>query len=294
MTDMIDDVDFSEELISGEVVGWSHIGVHCIDEISSLINVEDYSTTSHYRGLYGLDSQIRLLNNILYHAIRSHGRLTSHTVLQGPPGCGKTSLLTAVERIIGENGVLKIDATKTTRAGLERLFFNELPQIPPVILLEEIEKSNPDDLMIYLGMLDSRQEIRKVTSRGSFVRRVNSLVIATCNDMDKFERVAAGALASRFATQIHFPRPNIDILKMILCRYSNDHGIDNAPVDQVLELSQDCNITDPRRLCSYLLQSNFDDVRSNLAMKMFKRQPSKRKIDPVELNNIIMKGSGVM
>lgn len=292
MDETLNDLAFAEDVVSNEVIGWDGIN---ISSIESLRNIEDYSATTEFKGLYALDRQIRLLMNVLFHAVRTKGSLKSNVVLQGPPGCGKTSVLCAVERIIGESSVLKIDATKTTRAGLEKLFFEELPEINPIILVEEIEKSNPENLLIYLGMLDQRGEVRKITSRGAFVRRINSLVIATVNDMEKFERVAAGAVSSRFGTSIHFPRPCCETLKLILSRHAADHGIDNPPIDKVIEISSSTGNTDPRQLCSYLLQSNFEDVLANLQMKMFKRQPSKRKaIDIDDLNSIIMKGSGVM
>ena len=276
---------FAEEIVGDDIVGWGGINLEAIDQLR---DVDDYSKTDMFKGLYGLDGQIRMLLNALYHAVRSQGTCLSHAVLQGLPACGKSSIANAVANLVGESSCLRVDATKTTRAGLERLFFNDLPVVPPLIIVEEIEKSSPDDLLIYLGMCDFRQEIRKITSRGAFRRPINSLVIATCNSSDKFEKLAAGALASRFSTCIHFPRPDEQTIRMILERYASDHGIEAAPIDSVMEISKVYNITDPRTLCSYLLQTNFDDIKNNMALKSTKRMPRGRKTDVSDLNNLIL------
>jgi len=276
---------FAEEIVGDDVIGWGGINLEAIDQLR---DVDDYSKTDMFKGLYGLDGQIRMLMNALYHAVRSQGTCLSHAVLQGLPACGKSSIANAVANLVGEKSCLCLDATKTSRAGLERLFFNDLPVVPPLIIVEEIEKSSPDDLLIYLGMCDFRQEIRKITNRGAFRRPINSLVIATCNSLDKFERLAAGALASRFSTCIHFPRPSTETIMLILSRYSQDHGIINPPIRQVLELAEEFHITDPRTLCSYLLQTNFDDIKNNMALKSTKRMPRGRKTDVLDLNNLIL------
>jgi SpoVK/Ycf46/Vps4 family AAA+-type ATPase len=242
----------AESIVEDNVINWQEINISPIYE---LLDLEMYTGIHPFEKLYGLDGQIRMILTTVYQAIRTHGRAKSHIVLYGSPGCGKTTITEIIEKLVTPNAVLKIDATKTTRAGLENLVFNELEVFPPIVLLEEAEKSNPDDLAIWLGVCDHRNEIRKVTSRGAMRREVNSLLICTVNDIDKFNKLNAGALSSRCATKVYFPNPSEDTLRKILIDYAQDNTIENPAIEQVLKLAQALKQTDPRILCGYLLHS---------------------------------------
>lgn len=242
----------AESIVEDNVITWQEID---ISPIYKLLDLETYTGIPPFEKLYGLDGQIRMILTTVYQAIRTQGRAKSHIVLYGSPGCGKTTITEIIETLVTPNAVLKIDATKTTRAGLENLVFNELEVFPPIVLLEEAEKSNPDDLAIWLGVCDHRNEIRKVTSRGAMRRDVNSLLICTVNDIDKFNKLNAGALSSRCATKVYFPNPSEDTLRKILTDYAQDNTIENPAIEQVLKLAQVLKQTDPRILCGYLLHS---------------------------------------
>ena len=289
MDEMLHDeqLSFAEDMLENtDVVSWASMP---FDVVESLRNVPDYSQTDAFHGLYGLETQIRMIMNVLYHGVRSLGNIKSHGLLVGSPGCGKSTVLSGIANVVGENAVLRVDATNSTGAGISKLLF-ELPVVPNIILFEEVDKASADDLAIMLSLLDGRNEIRKITARGAYRRSVSCLVIATCNSLEKLQKLCNGAIASRFASQIYFPKPNHDMLRLILTKHAENNGITNAPIEQVLELSVSHGVTDTRILCSYLLQ-DINDIKSNLAMKMFKRQPTKRKaIDIDELNNIIVKG----
>jgi SpoVK/Ycf46/Vps4 family AAA+-type ATPase len=279
---------FAEEIINQntDIISWASMP---FDVIENLRKVSDYSQTECFRGLYGLETQIRMLMNVLYHGVRSLGGIKSHGLLVGSPGCGKSTVLSGIANVVGENAVLRVDATNSTGAGISKLLF-ELPVVPNILLFEEVDKASADDLAIMLSLLDGRNEIRKITARGAYRRSVSCLVIATCNSIERLEKMCNGAIASRFASQIYFPKPDMDMLRLILTKHAENNGIHDAPVDEVLQLSVSHGITDTRILCSYLLQ-DINDIKSNLLMKQIKRQPSKRKIDVCDLNNLILERS---
>jgi len=91
--------------------------------------------------LYDLGPQIRTVLSAIKRAVDTNGASRYHSVLYGEPGCGKTSTLRAVEKLFGSGSVLHLDATTTTKAGIEKLFFNELKQYPRLVFLEEAEKA---------------------------------------------------------------------------------------------------------------------------------------------------------
>src|SRR5439155_24406399 len=134
------------------------------------------------------------------------------------PGCGKTEILLAVERMLGPGAVVKLDATMTSKAGAENLLL-ELAVVPPVLLVEELEKCDPANLPWLLGVLDQRGELIKTNARvGSVRKEARCLCLATVNDLGRFRAAFSGALASRFQHQVYCPRPGPEVLRRILVR----------------------------------------------------------------------------
>ena len=83
----------------------------------------------------------------------------NHCVLFGPPACGKSEILLAFKRLLGADAVMTFDATSTTEAGARREL-RQLANIPPIPIVEEIEKTDERSLRWLLGVLDTRGEIR--------------------------------------------------------------------------------------------------------------------------------------
>src|SRR5207253_11168735 len=142
-------------------------------------------------------------------------RVRSHCLLWGRPACGKTEILLAIERMLGREAVVKLDATMTSKAGAENLIL-ELDSVPPILLIEELEKCDPANLPWLLGVLDQRGEIVKTVFRNAFRKETKCLCLATANSLDLLERVHSGALASRFPNKIPCPRPSRAVLEKIL------------------------------------------------------------------------------
>lgn len=217
------------------------------------------SNHESFKNIYGLNAQIRTILSSVKSAIDTKGHRRNHTVLWGKPACGKTQVVLALENLLGPNSVLRLDATSTTRAGLEKLFFKDLVKIPPIVVCEEMEKAKEEWLQIWLGALDDRGEIRKINFRTCLVREVRILFICTVNDKNLFDKMMGGegsgkpgALSSRCVNDVYFPRPDINILRSIL---KKDIALKGGKLDYIepcIQLSENLNINDPRKVLSFL------------------------------------------
>jgi hypothetical protein len=211
-----------------------------------------------WKNLYGVNPQIRVVLSNIKRAQETNGESRNHAVLFGHAGCGKTTTMFALENMFGSDAVLKLDATSTTRAGLEKLFFSELNEIPPLVFMEEAEKADPEALKIWLGALDDRGEIRKVNFKVNQLRQIKVLFVCTVNNKTLFDKMMgsdgseAGALSSRCVTQLYYPRPNQTILLQILAKEIKEKGGNEKWIIPAIELAQKMNITDPRVVRSFL------------------------------------------
>lgn len=244
----------------GEVKEWSDLIIP--DEL--LGNDSDKHIAQHpaWKDLYGVNPQIRIILSNIKRAQETNGESRNHTVLYGHSGAGKTTSMFALEKMFGKGSVLKLDATSTTKAGLEKLFFSEPPaglkKIPPLVIMEEAEKADPDALKIWLGALDDRGEIRKINFRVNQLRKIKVLFICSVNNKSLFDRmmgsdgVELGALSSRCSTQIFFPRPSDNILYQILEKEIREKGGKKEWIAPAIQIAKKLKITDPRIVKSYL------------------------------------------
>jgi hypothetical protein len=207
---------------------------------------------SHFEHLYGLDSHIARVKAALAAGISSSWRNRFNTVLSGPPGCGKSDIALSMKEALGDGAVLSFDATATTAAGLIKTL-NDLEIMPRVIIFEEIEKASPDALVPLLGIADQRGEINKTTARGEVQKSVKALCIATVNDMDLFNRLQAGALASRFSNKVYFKRPGREVSMRILRREIQKVDGDQEWAEPALDYCENHGIEDVREMISICL-----------------------------------------
>lgn len=208
----------------------------------------------HFSHLYERDSQIEIILSSVREYVRSGFSNRFHAVLYGEPASGKTELLRSLTRMVGKGAVLHFDATSTTKAGAERVLL-ESADVPPILCIEEIEKTDEAALRWLLGVLDFRSEVRKVThNRGIMVREVKLLCLATVNDFDLFRRLMDGALASRFSHKVWCPRPSRTVLEQILSREVEKAGGDKAWISPAIDWCVDQEHTnDPRRVITVCL-----------------------------------------
>lgn len=208
--------------------------------------------TSYFGHLYGLDAHISRVRSALDAGISSGWRNRFHAALVGPPGCGKSDICESIKAALGDDAVMKLDATATTAAGaIKELSEREI--LPRVIVIEEIEKAPEAAMTFLLGVLDQRSEIRKTTARGTIQRDTKLFAIATVNDVALFRKLQAGALASRFPNTVFFKRPSRETLALILTREVGKVNGDSAWINPTLDYCDDHGITDPRRVISLCL-----------------------------------------
>jgi hypothetical protein len=216
------------------------------------------ATHPAWENLYGVNPQIRVVLSNIKRAHETNGESRNHAVLFGHAGCGKTTTMFALEKMFGSDAVLKLDATSTTKAGLEKLFFNDLNEIPPLVFMEEAEKADPEALKIWLGALDDRGEIRKINFRVNQLRAVKVLFICSVNNKALFDRMMgsdgseAGALSSRCVTQVYFPRPSQTVLMQILTKEIREKGGRQEWITPAIHLAEEMGVSDPRIVRSYL------------------------------------------
>ncbi len=213
---------------------------------------EAIANHSAFSRIFGRNAQIRSILSTVKSFLFTDGKRSSHICLDGPPGCGKTQILGGLIKVWGEGCALKLDATATTKAGVEKLYFDDLPEIPPFCVMEEIEKADTSGLTVWLGALDDRKEIRKVNFRTQKVRKVNFLALCTSNNRPKFNGLLEGALGSRFKMKFDCPRPTPDILKLILARDIREHGGSEAWIEPCLTLAKSIGTDDPRLVLAFL------------------------------------------
>jgi len=238
--EMPDDDDVSSN-INADLIGYSDVEIPEIDEWSE--------SFSH---LFGLDSHISRVRSALEAGANSGWRNRFHAALIGPPGCGKSDICESVRQALGEDAVMKLDATATTAAGaIKELAEREI--LPRVIVIEEIEKAPEAAMTFLLGVLDQRSEIRKTTARQTIQRDTKLFAIATVNDVALFRKLQAGALASRFSNTIFFSRPSRETLALILAREVAKVNGDSDWITPTLDYCEDHGITDPRQVIAICL-----------------------------------------
>lgn len=210
-----------------------------------------------FERLYGREAQIRRVLDALSLGENTGWRKRKHTLLSGPPGCGKTELMLCLSRALGKEGEawLWFDSTSTTRAGaVEQLM--KAPVVPPILFVEEIEKTQESALRWLLGVMDERGEIRRNNYRtGNQHKTVKLALVATANNVELLKQMDSGALYSRFANRIHCPEPDRDTLEKILTREIHDVDGGNARwVEETLKFGYDAlGIGDPRELINMVL-----------------------------------------
>lgn len=206
----------------------------------------------YFEHLYGLDYQITRVRRAAEAAVQSNWDNRYHVALVGPPGCGKSDIARSFKRMIGDEAVLEFDATNMTQAGaIKELSEREI--LPRVIVIEEIEKADPNALKFLLALLDTRGEIRKVTARANIQRDTKCLCIATVNNYELFCGLQSNALESRFSNPVFFKRPDRDTLEAILRREITKIGGDYAWIDPALDYCEEIKEYDPRKIIAICL-----------------------------------------
>ena len=162
------------------------------DEKEKLLTLE---TKMHER-VIGQDEAVQMVSSALRRArteLRSGGRPIANFMFLGPTGVGKTELAkTIAETYFGnEDAMIRLDMSEYQEGGsIDRLIgvpgsgkggvFTEAVRHQPfgLILLDELEKANPDILNVFLQVFDDG---RLTDASGRTIDFTQSIIVATSN-----------------------------------------------------------------------------------------------------------------
>lgn len=212
-----------------------------------------------FAGIYERESHIRLIYDSIKTQLQSGGMKRIHCIAYGEPASAKTEVFLRFKELIERDGhsrMLVLDASTTSKAGLEKLLLERAEQgvLPPFLLIEEIEKQTDDTFRCLLSVMDDRMEISRNNARIGLVKAKTPMtVFATCNSAEIIKSWMKGALWSRFSWPIRCDRPTKEIMKSILQREISKTDGNLAWIEPIIDLGYNkLGTNDPRKLISFL------------------------------------------
>lgn len=194
--------------------------------------------------LYGKSDALTIIMSALKTYNDTDGAVRIHSLIIGSPSSGKTELLNRIELMVGKDQVFRTNSESMSKAGAENSILNFPGPLPPILIIEELEKTDPDNLRWLLSAIDTRQEIIKITAKEGVERRsVPFICIGTCNNLEKLQKMHSGSIASRFSNKVFVKDMDDSTLCKILI--DNLHKIPNhdirwaqAAIDLARELGE--------------------------------------------------------
>ncbi|HBU06780.1 MAG TPA: hypothetical protein DEB09_01725 [Candidatus Magasanikbacteria bacterium] len=162
------------------------------DESVKLMRLEE----EMHKNVVGQDEAVKLVANALRRArveIRSQKKPIANFLFLGPTGVGKTELAKTIAEVYfgGEKNMIRIDMSEfQDKTGVYRLIgqtgvqgsglLTEAVRQKPfsLVLLDELEKADPDVLTLFLQVFDDG---RLTDSTGRVIDFTNTIIIATSN-----------------------------------------------------------------------------------------------------------------
>lgn len=241
-----------------------------------------------FEGIFGRAAHIRVMLSSIKTMKDTNGLRRNHVLLHGLPGCAKSTLFLAIQKLLPIGSYLTLNANSTTRAGVESIFLDRLRQtgVPPFLFIEEIEKTLEAILTVWLSILDERAEVRKITFHDASKTEARVLCFGTANDKYLFDNLMGGraghpgALSSRFTKPLYVPRPDDSVMKKILLRDIKRYGGKEEWADKCIEISKEIKTNDPRIVLSFLdgAERLMDDSYKNDIMTIYQMEKDDKAI----------------
>jgi hypothetical protein len=232
-----------------------------------------------FEGIYDREFHIHAIHlsvldyfdSLRAHAIDPRNEVArNHTLLYGKPASCKTTVLKAFkawyERDSDVERVLFIDAHTMTKAGLENFLLEKARsrELPEIIVLEEIEKHEPTNLLALISLMGSGF-ISKMNAHIGFRREIaNVLIWATCNNEEVIRNFRGGVLWSRFGNKFPCTRPSRELMTKILLKAVLGRGGNPAWVHAAIDFAYDemrgvigRPMDDPREIKALLAAKDF-------------------------------------
>lgn len=270
--------------VKGEAVDYAENGASLVERVP--LHVPDVLDLKRFEeaGLYERDAHIRIVHDGVKSYQLSKRKQRSHTLLFGQPASAKTELFLELKKLYEQDDehlerIAVFNSTTLSKAGLEDWIMERAKNnsLPDIILLDEIEKIQPEKLSCLLTMMDKQGQIIKLTAtKGRDVGDTKILVWATCNDIKLFKSYFSGALYSRFQKKLPCVRPSKDLMKQILLKKirqmreeeDGNEAIRDDWVDSIMNYAEEQGIDDPREILDCLTGRErltdgtyFDDLR---------------------------------
>lgn len=188
----------------------------------------------YFADIYERDPHLRIVHSAVKTSMESGGRVLSHVLLYGEPGACKTRLMECYKAWYEADGnnpdlVAVVDGATMTKAGLETFLMDlhKVDRMPHVLVMDEIEKQDPKNLLGLLNVMGSGA-LTRLNARTGHVRvPVNFTVVGICNDEELLKQFAKGALYSRFTHKLYCPPPSREIALLILAKTAREMGVVN-------------------------------------------------------------------
>lgn len=231
--------------------------------------------TEYFSGIYEREAHIRVIHDATKaysESIAAYGKdpkaevSRSHVLLKGRPGTCKTKLFERFKLWYEAGGrterVQFVDGPTMTKAGLENYLLSlvDAEDLPEILVIEEIEKQDPDNLLTLISIMGSGY-LAKLNARiGRRRELANMLIWAICNDEDVIRNFRGGVLWSRFAHRLHCPKPSPDLMRRIVEDRINGMGGKPAWAEKVMEYAYETHpkicggrpLDDPREVLALL------------------------------------------
>ncbi|MFH1286224.1 MAG: ATP-dependent Clp protease ATP-binding subunit [Candidatus Magasanikbacteria bacterium] len=185
------------------------------EESKKLLRLED----EMHKRVVGQDEAVKLVANALRRAraeIRSQKRPIANFLFLGPTGVGKTELAKTIASVYfgGEERMIRIDMSEyQDKSGVYRLIgqpgqqgtgiLTEAVRQNPfsLVLLDEMEKADPDILNLFLQVFDDG---RLTDSVGRVIDFTNAIIIATSNAGTNYvqKQISAGVPLEQIREEI--------------------------------------------------------------------------------------------